>query len=217
MNDACAVEDGLRLVCHDLRQPVAGVLALAGAALAEAGVPERMRIRLEQIVALAEWQADVLEHWLQVSGADAPDEDANVVRVVNEAAAAERVTWTGELTFVWPSEPMFAGLHPIVLRRMAANLLANATRAAGPSGRVIIEVLRRPSRILLVVEDNGPGFGCLPEGFGLGLFDVARQALACQGRLECGRGDLGGGRVSLWLPVSASALAGRMADAPRVV
>lgn len=217
MNYACTAEDDLRLVCHDIRQPAAGVIALAGAVLAEAGLAESMRSRLEQIVALAEWQSDVLEHWLQVSGADASDGDANVVRVLNEAAAAERVTWTGELTFVWPSEPMFARLHPIVLRRMAANLLANATRAAGPSGRVSIEVLRRPSRILLVVEDSGPGFGCLPEGFGLGLFDVARQALACQGRLECSRGNLGGARVSLWLPVSASALAGRIADAPRVV
>ena len=56
----------------------------------------------------------------------------DVVQVVNEAAAAERVTWAGgKLTLVWPPEPVFARLHPVILRRMAANLLANATRAAG--------------------------------------------------------------------------------------
>jgi hypothetical protein len=32
------------------------------------------------------------------------------------------------------------------------------------------------------------------------LSAVAREALKHQGRLECGRGSLGGGRVSLWLP-----------------
>ena len=217
MTEACAAGDDLRLVCHDIRQPAAGVIALAGAVLAEAGLAESMRSRLEQIVALAEWQSDVLEHWLQVCGAAPSADDTDVVRVINEAAAAERVTWTGELILIWPPGPVFARLHPVLLRRMAANLLANATRAAGPSGMVTIEVSRQDSQMLLVVEDNGPGFGLLPEGFGLGLSAVARQALACQGRLECSRGNLGGARVSLWLPVSASALAGRIADAPRVV
>jgi signal transduction histidine kinase len=212
MNDACTARDGLRLVCHDIRQPAAGVIALAGAVLAEAGLPESMRIRLEQIVALAEWQSDVLEHWLQVCGAAPNADDTDVVRVINEAAAAERVTWTGELILVWPPGPVFARLHAVLLRRMAANLLANATRAAGPSGMVTIEVSRQDSRMLLVVEDDGPGFGLLPEGFGLGLSAVARQARACQGRLECGRARLGGGRVSLWLPLAASRV-GRMADA----
>lgn len=69
MNDACTAGEGLRQVCYDIRQPGAGVLALAGAVLAEPGLPESMRIRLEQIIALAEWQSDVLEHWLQASRA----------------------------------------------------------------------------------------------------------------------------------------------------
>ena len=67
---------------------------------------------------------------------------------------------------------------------------------------VTIEVGGRDGRMLLVVEDNGPGFGCLPGRSGLGLSAVARQAVEHQGRLECGRGNLGGGRVSLWLPLA---------------
>ena len=106
----------------------------------------------------------MVENWLEVSGAAAPRAPAHTdaVRVVNEAAAAERLTWTGNLTLVWPPEPVFTRLHPVILRRMAANLLANATRAAGPSGTVTIEVSRRGSRMLLAVEDDGPGFGRLP-------------------------------------------------------
>ena len=37
MNDAHGVAAGLRQVCHDIRQPIAGVLALAGALLADDG------------------------------------------------------------------------------------------------------------------------------------------------------------------------------------
>ena len=80
------------------------------------------------------------------------------------------------------------------MRRMAANLLANATRAAGPSGTVTIEVSQQASRMLLAVEDNGPGFGRLPTSLGLGLSAVLTvEAAEHQGRLECGRSSLGGG------------------------
>ncbi len=182
-----------------------GVLALAGAALAEAGLPEKARTRLNQIIGLAEWQSDVIEHWLHAPGRGPADSrHIHVVQVVNEAAAAERVTWAGELTLAWPPKPVFVPLHNVTMRRMAANLLANATRAAGPSGTVTIEVSSQASRMLLAVEDDGPGFGRLPTGLGFGLSAVAREAVEHHGRLECGRSSLGGGLVNLWLPLTAS-------------
>jgi hypothetical protein len=58
------IEQGLREACHDMRQPVAGVLALAGAALAEPGLPGAARVRLEEIVQQAEWLADMIQDWL---------------------------------------------------------------------------------------------------------------------------------------------------------
>jgi signal transduction histidine kinase len=212
MNDTYGLVDGVRHACHDIRQPIAAVLALAGAALGEAGLPDNARGRLEQIVALAEWQSDVIEHWLQASAPRQPGAYSDVVRVVNEAVAAERVTWDGELTLLWPAEPVYARLRPVVLRRMVANLIANATRAAGPSGTVTVEVGGRDGGLLIVVDDSGPGFGRLAGGSGLGLPEVARQADRHRGRLECGRGSLGGGRASLWLPLTART-AGRMTDA----
>lgn len=215
MDDANRTEQELLQACHDIRQPIAGILALAGAALAEAELPASVRARLNQIVGLAEWQSDVIDNWLR-----GPDDarGTDVVRVVNEAIAAQRVTWAGEITLVWPPEPAFVPLDKVAVRRMAANLLANAARAATPSGQVTVEVSRRGSWILLVAEDNGPGFGRLPAGTGLGLTAVARQAARHQGRLECGRGSLGGARVSLWLPAvpartGASRTGRRMADA----
>jgi len=216
MSDAYSRVEGLRQACHDIRQPVAGVLALAGAALAQAELPESVRTYLHEIVRLAEWQSDVIEHWLQVpaGGSDSPATD--VVRVVNDAAADERLTWAGDLTLRWPPEAVCVPLHEVTVRLMAANLLANATRAAGPSGRVTVEVSRRACWILLAVEDSGPGFGRLPRRSGYGLSAVAREALEHQGRLECGRSRLGGGRVSLWLP-AASRTEPEVPDAARAL
>jgi signal transduction histidine kinase len=215
VTDAYGFSEELRLTCHDIRQPIAGVLALAGAALTDAALPEDTRACLNQIVELAEWQSAVVEYWLQVPvSSPADSRPTDVVEVINEATAAEQVTWTaGELTLVWPPEPALVPVHKVAVRRMVANLLANATRAAGPSGSVTIEVSRRASQILLVVEDSGPGFGRLPRRSGLGLSAVAREAVKHRGKLECGRGSLGGARVSLWLPAVTPGTRERSTDA----
>ena len=215
MKDGRGSIDGLREVSHDIRQPIAGVLALAGAVLAETDLSEATRRRLEQIIELAEWQSDLVENWLEVAEGDTSSVAGytDAIRVVNEAAAAERLIWTGTLTVIWPPERVFIRPHPVILRRMTANLLDNATRAAGPAGNVTVEVIRWDDQMLLVVEDDGPGFGWLDGGRGLGLSAVARRAVQHQGRLECGRSSLGGGRVSLRLPLAVARMEGTTADA----
>ena len=196
--------DELRQACHDIRQPIAGVLALAEAALSTADLPESARDHLNKIIDLAEWQSDVIEHLLWTPNArPSKTQPTDVVGVITEAVAAQQVTWRGDLTLRWPPGPVLVGLPRVTMRRLAANLLSNATRAAGPSGRVTIEVSVRATQMLLVVEDDGPGFGLLPKALGIGLSAVAREATQCNGRLECGRGALGGARVSLWLPTAS--------------
>jgi K+-sensing histidine kinase KdpD len=215
MKDGRGPMDGLREVCHDIRQPIAGVLALAGAVLAETDLSEATRSRLEQIIEFAEWQSDLVENCLEVAEDDASPIAGftEAIRIVNEAAAAERLIWTGNLTVIWPPERVFIRPRPVILRRMTANLLDNATRAAGPAGTVTVEVARWDDQMLLAVEDDGPGFGWLAGGRGLGLSAVARRAVQHRGRLECGRGSLGGGRVSLWLPLAVARMGGTMANA----
>lgn len=187
--------------CHDMRQPVASVFALAAVALAEPGLPEAARARLEQIVQQAEWLADLIQHSLRSDGSYAPVVcQTDLVRVANEAVAAECMTWPGKVRVLSSGRTVHTSVHPALLRRMIANLLGNATRAAGPSGTVIVEAGCEQDSVLLSVEDSGPGFGKIQKGSGLGLAAVSRNATRHGGRLEYGSGANGGARVRLWLP-----------------
>jgi K+-sensing histidine kinase KdpD len=184
-----------------MRQPVASMFTLAAAALAEPGLPQPARIRLEQIVEQAAWISDLIQHSLHEGEQDAPGAcPTDLFRVVSEAVAAERVTWPGEMRVLSPAEPVLTAVHFVVLRRIVANLLDNATRAAGPSGTVTIEIGQNRHSAMLAIEDTGPGFGKIERGLGLGLAAVSRGIATYGGRLEreCGTG--GGVRVNLWLP-----------------
>lgn len=213
MSYAYGAADDFRGACHDMRQPIAGVCALAGAALAEAGTPEGVRSRLSQIISLAEWQSDMMEYWIEASGPGRPDPShADVLGTVSDAVTAERLTWSGELILEWPPEPLFTPVHPVLLRRMTVDVLANATQAAGPAGTVLVRMHPRGARLLVVVEDDGPGFGPMAGKPRIGLSAVAQCAFRYGGRLECGSSMLGGVRVTLSLPLTCLTEAEEGAD-----
>lgn len=187
-----------------MRQALGGVFALAGAALVEPGLPESVRGRLEQIVDQAQWLADMVRDCL---GADERPATAapmvDLTAVADEAVAAERVTYVGDLDLARPSVPVLTQGNRVTIRRIIANLLSNATRAAGPRGQVRVEISYDHNRALLIIDDSGPGFGRIPEVTGLGLCAVVRSVGESRGRLDYGRGSLGGVCVRLWLPLPA--------------
>jgi signal transduction histidine kinase len=198
-------EQQLTEICHDLREPVASIRETASTALAAPGLEIQVRRRLEQIAGQADWLASIINNCSrtkrQQDGAEGTgDEPANVACVVNEAVAACRLTWPGDLSVTSPPGPVLCALDPVILRRIISNVLSNATRAAGPSGVVAVEIKRDRSMTVVMVEDSGPGFGKIPQGHGIGLAEVASNIIRYGGKVECGRGARGGVRVSLWLP-----------------
>ncbi len=186
---------------HDMRQPVASVFALAAAALAEPGLPQAARARVEEIIRQAEWLAKMIQHALNTTAGAGGQSD--LAEVAHEVVAAERTTWTGEIMLIATNGPVFTAVHPIQLHRMIANLLGNATRASGPSGRVTLTLAREEGTARLSVEDSGPGFGKIQQGHGLGLDAVVREATRHGGSLDCGDAQGGGARVCLTLPAAA--------------
>ena len=196
----------LRETFHDMRQPVANTMALAAAALTEPALPAVARDRLEQIVEQAEWLADMIHSCLVAQQQEEPDDIekpghdlADIVHVVGEVIAAECLTWPGDMSLTAPAGPVWCMFHPVLLRRAVSNVLGNAMRAAGPTGTVSVEIQQRDGAVLLAVEDNGPGFGEIPSGAGLGLSAVTRNVIKYGGRMEYAGGTQGGARVSLWL------------------
>lgn len=211
-----AVVQQLRDTCHDMREPIASVLAVTAAALAEPGLPATARLRFEQISGQAEWLAEMVHELLQeaVNHQQEGDEKAEIdaivastaagcpdaLSIVSEVIRAGRLTWSCDLSVTSPAEPVRCTLHPVLLRRVVSNVLSNAARAAGPSGLVTVRLWQGKGLLRLVVDDSGPGFGNMPCGLGLGLAWVTRTVVRHGGRIECARGAYGGACVSLWLP-----------------
>lgn len=195
-----AAEQLLLEACHEMRQPVAGMLALTDAALSEAGVPEPVRNRLEQIAQQAQWLGAMVRALPgEVKAAEAATAETDLVNAANAMAAAERLTSTAEITVGWAG-PVRAAAHPVLVRRLLTNLLSNAARAAGPGGSVSIEISRHHRWAAIAIEDSGPGFGRIQAGSGLGLPAASRIIARCGGRIECGSAASGGLRVTVLLP-----------------
>lgn len=194
----------LRETYHDMRQPVAAMLALADAALTEPCLPDVTRSYLEQISTLAQSLADVVHESLRAD--EHADEGArltDLVQLADEAVAAERVTFAGTLKLLPHAGPVLVRTNPVDIRRVISNLLGNATRAAGPTGRVTVEVGCDSSLAQLAVEDSGPGLGHIPQGTRLGWGIIAQSLARCGGSIKYGESALGGVRACFWLPLGA--------------
>jgi C4-dicarboxylate-specific signal transduction histidine kinase len=198
--------DRLYEICHDMRQPVASIIALAEAALSHAAVPMSVRSRLGQVMEQAEWLGDLLQHLVEQPGGRTEDEKSHdLIRLASEVVQTEMATYTGDLVLQWSEGHMRVLGNWIELRRTIANLLSNATRAAGSDGKVLVELNRAADRILLTVDDSGPGFGMIRRGVGLGLQVVARGLTSYEGDLEYSRSQMGGVRAILVLRVADAA------------
>jgi signal transduction histidine kinase len=210
-DDEPRASDLIEQAAHDLRQPVAAILALTSAALAEAQLPESARLRIGQIADQASWMSGIIRDMVAGDGDVMWPEAVEVGALVRDAVASERLTYPGMIVLCQAQgEPRYVSATRQRLRRGLANVLTNATRAAGRDGRV--ELTERPHGDMEIVEivDDGPGFGKVEHGLGMGLRITRRMLAECGGRMEHERLGSGHTRVRLILPVMP---AGRLAGA----
>jgi signal transduction histidine kinase len=184
-DDAPPTSDVVRQVAHDLRQPVAAIQALTSAAMLDAQPLDSVRQRLGQIADQASWMSKIISDLLAPEGPPQFTELAEMASLVREVVASERLTYLGPIVLRQEgAEPRYVVAARMRLRRALANVLGNATRAAGENGRV--ELTERPHGDMELVEivDNGPGFGKVACGYGIGLGVTRRMLAECGGWME---------------------------------
>jgi len=111
-----------------------------------------------------------------------------------------------------PDDPLTARVDPVLLRQALVNLLDNAFEVLGKEGQVDVAVATEGDDIIIIVEDDGPGFPTEdPEvlvqpffstkgrGSGMGLALVHRVVADHGGRLEMENREPRGARVRIVL------------------
>ena len=186
----------VRELHHDLRQPLAAILALVGAAEAQPEVPDLVRACLDRI---AEETRQMLALCRSVLEQPAQPKPLSIGHLAYAAAESCQAATGCRVEF--DIDHVLAEVDEVGLRRAIGNLLENAARAAGPTGRILLGVRRDGMSVRISVSDSGPGFAAGPPGVAsLGLDIVRRLAGEHGGHLEVGTGELGGAVVTLVLP-----------------
>jgi signal transduction histidine kinase len=201
--------DGIvRNLAHDLRQPVAAIRALAAAAAADAGAGagELVLQRLAQISDQAGWISAAIDDALKPGAGIRPAgarQPVCVRALVRTVVGSERLTYRGRISFDdGCSGDRYVIASATRLRRAVGNVLANATRAAGPLGVVGVSVIADGGLEIVEISDNGPGFGRLGRGHGIGLQVTRSVLMETGGWLETERPPSGLTVVRLNLPVA---------------
>jgi signal transduction histidine kinase len=179
--------DTVRALLHDLRQPLAAILLLAGTDGGDTGR------KLDVIAGQARWLADLVE----VSLSDAATDEVSATNVAGLAeSAVERAQATADCEVSLEVDDVVpAGARPVALSRALACVLDNAVRAAGPGGHVDVNVHTGSDGVHLTVSDDGPGIGRITTRTSLGLTTTRAMVAACNGSFRLLAGE-GGGAVA---------------------
>ena len=217
----------LAAVSHDLRTPLAAIVAAASSlqAQAERLAPAERERMLASIVGRARHLGEITENALELvrlsAGPQALRRDwQSIEEVVGSVVGRLRGEPCGARleTAIEPALPLVRG-DATLLAQLLANLLDNACRHGG-AGPIRVDAGRRDGMVAVSVADRGPGLGAeeeahlfepfargegrrAGEGAGLGLALCKAIAEAHGGRLTFARRLSGGSRFTLFLQLEA--------------
>lgn len=215
---ARAKSDFLTLMSHEIRTPMNGLLGFADL-LAETSLLPEQKQYLQIIRSSGENLLQLLNDILDLSRLEAGkmsavNQEFNLEELAEEVAAAfEPQACAKGLELLLSTRgpmPLRAFADPVRVRQVLFNLLSNAIKFT-PSGRVVLRAQADRDRVVLEVEDSGPGIAAEHqeqlfqdffqvdssstrhhEGSGLGLV-ISRKLLALmEGSISC-RSRLGEG------------------------
>jgi len=215
-----ARQDGLRVILHEFRTPVASMTALSRDLAAGSLAPPAAATALSLISAHSEHLRDMLDNLADLALADgSPVGRPRECRV----ALAELAHAVLDAAGIPPErreatvEPAGAAVwsDPQRLRRILTNLAENAARHSS-RGPVELHLTGHPDRLVAQVRDRGPGLppdqlgevsrkyvslGDRRGTAGLGLWIVAQLVSGMNGQLTLSARDGGGLTARLEIPV----------------
>ncbi len=207
---------------HELRTPLSVIEAEVSLALARQRDASHYRAALERVGRESSRLRRIVEDLLWLARADneaegpAPSEMADVATVAT--ACVERFSVLARTTGVTIAAervgdgPFTVTGSPDVIDRLVGVLVDNACKFAGDGGTVEVSVRGTGNRVVLRVDDSGPG---IPEaqreavfdrfhratdetaGTGLGLAIADAVVRSTQGQWHMGTADLGGARMEV--------------------
>lgn len=200
---------------HQLRTPLAGIVAQAGR-LTDESDPERIQVALAHLQQSARRATRTVNQLLTLarSGPDAEGtlmqhrlDLAEVVRTVCADWVLEAIDHEVDLGYVGPDSGVEITGDESLLRELLGNLIDNAIRYGAQPGIVTVRLEARPP--VLIVEDDGQGIvpaerenvfrrfyrlpGAKAGGSGLGLAIVREIAALYGARVRIGAGQNGQG------------------------
>jgi polar amino acid transport system substrate-binding protein len=221
----------LRMVAHDLRSPLTGVVLGTDMLKADGGHDRRMfhdmldqmRTTAQQMIRLTNDLVDVhaieegrhVFHWTDV--------DFSALLQETVAGFAERSARKSIRLRLHTEEPVMT-IHSdaAALRQVADNLISNALKYSPSHTEVAIDLLRNGDGLVLLVSDQGPGISeedrqrlfqkyarghAVPTGgeksTGLGLWIVQRIVAGLHGQVRCENGRERGATFIVELPSRA--------------
>jgi two-component system sensor histidine kinase KdpD len=214
----------LNSVSHELRTPIAAIAGAASGLLDPRTDPQslllvneiqaaadRLNLLVENLLDMTRLESGLLKvrrDWIDVS-----DVVSMAVRQTADLLTQHQLT-----VDLAPDLPLLRADF-VLLQQALANLLHNAAVHTPPGTRVLVRAHREGERLLLVVEDGGPGLpkedpervfdkfyrapGAASGGTGLGLSIVRGLVEAHGGTVHAENKPEGGARFSIRLPLDA--------------
>lgn len=150
---ADAAGQGLAILVHEVRSPVAALAAIAEASGKQRLEPEARR----SLVQLALAACRAIERIVtDATVASVRLEPVDLGRVVTEAVAAASLRAPSVRMIVEPGLPI-VDADALRIRQALDNLVANALTHGGPGREIVVHAYVRAGELVLAVSDSGPG------------------------------------------------------------
>jgi signal transduction histidine kinase len=155
-------------ISHELRTPIASLLATIDVALRKPRTPEQYRLTLDECRGITRQLSQLVERIMTLANLDAGNARtattrADAAEIADGCAAVMRpiAANVGLKLEVDAEGPLELDTDPDKLREVLINLLHNAVEYNKPDGRVELIGRREGDRIVLTVRDTG--IGMTPE------------------------------------------------------